>query len=167
VKVAREIFPDATVGHLFGGNPDGKAKRDPLKEEHLWNYDENGKIIRQGSNRPDFSIAVARNVVEVLRGNSYDSDGAGNPTDREATAHDRIKAKTPGEKMVMLEKQGPGMTEQEFRKNAREACRDAFTELREDWERRGELNKPASKIPENYDGPDSARRARDQRKKFK
>lgn len=165
VKVAREIFPDATVGHLFGGNPDGNADFDALKEEHLWNYDENGKFVRQGSNRPDFGIAVARDVVEMVRGNTFDSDGAGNPDDREATARDGIKAKTPGEKMVMLEKESPEMTEQEFRKNAREACRAAFTELREDWEKRGEFKKPASKIPEDYNGPESARRAEDQRKR--
>lgn len=165
VKVAREIFPDATVQHVFGGNPDGDSKVEALKEEHLWNYDENGKFVRQGSNRPDFGIAVARNVVEMVRGNTFDSDGAGNPDDREATARDGIKAKTPGEKMVMLEKQGQEMTEQEFRKNAREACRAAFTELREDWEKRGEFNKPASKIPRDYKGAESAQRANDQRKR--
>ncbi len=163
VKIAREIFPDATVEHLFGGNPDGRADRDALKEEHLWNYDENGKFLRQGSNRPDFGIAVARDIVEMVRGNTFDSDGTGNPDDRETTARDGIKAKTPGERMVMLEKQGPAMTEQEFRRNAREACRAAFMELREDWEKRGEFNKPASKIPKDYKGPESARRARDQR----
>jgi peptidoglycan hydrolase-like protein with peptidoglycan-binding domain len=163
VKIAREIFPDATVEHLFGGNPDGRADRDALKEEHLWNYDENGKFLRQGSNRPDFGIAVARDIVEMVRGNTFDSDGAGNPDDRETTARDGIKAKTPGERMVMLEKQGPAMTEPEFRRSAREACRAAFMELREDWEKRGEFNKPASKIPKDYKGPESARRARDQR----
>ncbi|MCW0236141.1 MAG: peptidoglycan-binding protein [Ferrovibrio sp.] len=164
MKVAREIFPDASVEHLFGGNPGGNIDKTALKEEHLWNYDENGNIVRQGSNRPDFGIAVARNVVEMVRGNTYDSDGAGNPTDREQAARDGMQAKTPGEKMVMLEKQSPEMTEQEFRKNARDACRAAFTELREDWERRGEFAKSAPKDSVKYDGPDNARRARDLRK---
>ncbi|WP_185973706.1 peptidoglycan-binding domain-containing protein [Ferrovibrio terrae] len=165
VKVAREIFPDATVGHIFGGNPEGDADIEALKEEHLWNYDENGKFVRQGSNRPDFGIAVARDIVEMVRGNTFDSDGAGNPDDREATARDGIKAKTPGERMVMLEKRGSEMSEQEFRRNAREACLAAFIELREDWEKRGELKKPASKIPKDYKGPESAQRAKDQREK--
>lgn len=101
----------------------------------------------------------------MVRGNTFDSDGAGNAADREVTARDGIKTKTPGEKLVMLEKQGPEMTEQEFRRNAREACRAAFTELREDWEKRGEFEKPASKIPRAYDGPETAQRAKDQRKK--
>ncbi|MFZ5530551.1 MAG: hypothetical protein ACOY4U_05820, partial [Pseudomonadota bacterium] len=75
--------------------------------------------------------------------------------------------KTEGEQMAMFEKQGKHMTAEEFRRNVRNVCRDTMEKLRNDWNRRGELQKPPSKTWRDYSGPDSARRAeelRDQRK---
>jgi hypothetical protein len=166
-SAAREIFPDAEIAHVFGGNLQGGIGRKSLKEEHLWQYDKEGEKVRSGSRRPDFGILVARSVVEMVRGNTFDSDGKGNPVDRESAARDDIGGKTEGEQMAMFEKQGKHMTAEEFRRNARQICRDAMEKLRDDWEQRGELQKPPSKTSRDYPGPASAQRAqklRDSRK---
>ena len=102
---------------------------------------------------------MARSVVEMVRGNTFDSNGKGNPVDRESAARDDIDSKTEGEQMAMFEKQGAHMTTEEFRRNAREVCRDVMEKLRDGWERRGELQKPPSKTSRDYPGPASAQRA--------
>ena len=167
MDIAQEIFPDAEITHVFGGNQDGNADRDSLREEHLWQYDENGNRVHRGSRRPDFGILVARSVVEMVRGNTFDSDGKGNPVDRESSARDDIGGKTEGEQMAMFEKQGKHMTADEFRHNVREVCRDKMEKLRGDWEQRGELQKPPSKTWHDYPGPASARRAKELRDRRK
>lgn len=167
IDIAKQIFPDAEITHVFGGNEDGQVDNDSLPEEHLWQYDEEGRKVRSGSRRPDFGILVARSVVEMVRGNTFDSDGKGSPVDRESTARDDIGKKTEGEQMAMFEKQGKHMTAEEFQRNAREICRDAMEKLRDDWEQRGELQKPPSKTWRDYPGPASTNRAqklRDSRK---
>jgi len=167
IDIAKEIFPDAEITHVFGGNLDGNVDEKSLKEEHLWHYDNEGNRVRRGSRRPDFGILIARSVVEMVRGNTFDSDGKGNAVDREGEARDDIGGKTKGEQMSMFEKQGKHMTAEEFRRNAREVCRNTMEKLRDDWEQRGELQKPPSKTSRDYLGPDSARRAKELREKRK
>jgi hypothetical protein len=153
VEAAKTIFQDAGVTHKYGGNQDGKAKLKANPEEHLWNYDESKKAVRAGSNRADFSILIARNVAAMMRGNTYDSDGAGNPTDREARAADRIRQKTPGDVFAMFEKRPVGMTDDEFRRKARDICRDAMEKVRDNLKELGEFRKPPPKVPGEYSGP--------------
>lgn len=160
VEAANELFPGAEVEHVFGGNRGGDANEKAKAEEHLRNYDDEGNPVRTGSRRPDFTIAIVRGVVEMVRGNTFDSDGSGTPTDREAKARDSIQEMSPDEKLAMFEKRNPNMTAAEFEENAKKICRSVMEEVRADWERRGELDKPKTATLKDYLGPANARRAK-------
>ncbi len=159
LKELKAVLPEATITHKFGGNPDGIVGQEPKAEEHLWQYNEAGDKVRKGSNRSDWSILVARNIAEMMRGNTYDARG-GKPAERESSSESRIKEKSPNEEIVMVEKRNPGRSEEEFRRDVRDVCRAAGERIRAKWDREGEFKKPAPKVPAEYDGPDNAQRAR-------
>lgn len=159
LKELKAVLPEATITHEFGGNLEGRVSRGVKKEEHLGVYSKDGKPQRKGSNRSDWSILVARNIAEMMRGNTYDSKG-GKPADRESNAATGIKEKSPNEEFVMVEKQHPGRTEEEFRRDVRNVCRAAGERIRAKWDREGEFAKPAPKEPAEYEGPENAQRAR-------
>lgn len=164
IEAAKREFPDAEIRHVYGGNQEGKSERRRLKEEHLWEYDEKGKKVRRGSRRPDWGIVIARNIVEMARGNTVDTKKNGEPSTREAGAEQGIKEKTEGEKMSVIAKTKARMTEEEFRANARKVCTNTMKELHMDWTRRGEFEKPAPQQPGDYAGPASARKAAERRR---
>lgn len=159
LKELKAVLPEATITHEFGGNPNGKVGKEAKKEENLGEFDEHGNPVRKGSNRSDWSILVARNIAEMMRGNTYDSKG-GKPADRESNAETRIKQKSPNEEFVMVEKQNSGRSEEEFRRDVRDVCRAAGERIRAKWDKEGEFKKPAPKVPAEYGGPENAQRAR-------
>lgn len=162
LKELRAVLPEAAIEHAFGGNPRGEAKEEASREEHLWEYNDAGNKVRKGSNRSDFSILIARNVAEMLRGNTYDGED-GKPDERESNAEARIREKTKGEEFVMVEKQHSGRSEEEFRRDVRDVCRAAAEQIRARWDKGGEFAKPAPDNPAEYKGPDNARRAQERR----
>lgn len=154
----REVLPEAAIKHIAGGNQKGNADNEALKEEHLWEFDENGNPVRKGSNRSDWTIVIARTVATAVRGNTYDADG-GKMTDREANAEAGIRNKTEGDYMVTVEKEGPERSKADIRQDAYKACYDVAMQIRADWSRKGEFERPAPADPAEYKGPENARRA--------
>lgn len=163
LKALEDALPEAAIEHIAGGNPKGMADDEALREEHLWEFDENGDRVRKGSNRSDWTIVIARNVAAALRGNTYDTEG-GKITDREANAETAIRRKTEGDQMVMVAKQEDRRSEADIRRDAYKACYDAGLQIRADWTRNGEFEKPKPVKPAEYKGPENARRAEDIRR---
>lgn len=158
LKELRAVLPETAIKHAFGGNPEGEAEKQAKKEEHLWQYNDAGNKVRNGSNRSDFSILIARNIAEMLRGNTYDGED-GNPDARESNAETKIREKTEDEEFVMVEKQHPDRSEEQFRRDVRDVCRAAAERIRAKWDQGGEFAKPTPDRPADYDGPPNARRA--------
>jgi peptidoglycan hydrolase-like protein with peptidoglycan-binding domain len=159
LEALRDALPEAEIRHIAGGNPEGKADKEALKEEHLWEFDEDGNPVRKGSNRSDWTIVVARSIAAAVRGNTYDTQGGG-IADRESNAEDGINSKTEGDQMVMVEKHGGARSEADIRRDAYERCYKAAQEIRSDWTKRGEFKLPKPDLPAKYDGPANAQRAR-------
>jgi peptidoglycan hydrolase-like protein with peptidoglycan-binding domain len=105
LEALEDVLPDAVIKHIAGGNEDGNAENNPLSEEHLWEFDEDGKPVRKGSNRTDWTILILRNVAAAVRGNTYDTQG-GEVAGREANAEGGINRKANDDQMVMVEKHG-------------------------------------------------------------
>lgn len=157
------MLPDAFIKHIAGGNKQGIANKDPLSEEHLWEFDDDGKPVRKGSNRSDWTIVVARSLALAVRGNTYDARG-GKIADRESSAEGGINSKANDDKMVMVEKHGGARSEADIYRDAYERCYQAAREIRSDWTEKGEFKHPKPDEPADYDGPANARRARNIRK---
>lgn len=158
-----DVLPDAAIKHIAGGNLRGNAKDDALKEEHLWEFDDDGKPVRRGSNRTDWTILILRNVAAAVRGNTYDTQG-GKVAVREANAEGGINTKANDDKMVMVEKHGGTRSEADIRRDAYERCYKAAQEIRSDWTKKGEFKQPKPDEPAKYEGPANARRAREIRR---
>uniref|UniRef100_UPI00311D5598 hypothetical protein n=1 Tax=Ferrovibrio sp. TaxID=1917215 RepID=UPI00311D5598 len=163
LKAAEEMFPDAEVTHRSGGNFQGRADLKRLVEEHMWNFDEDGGKVRTGSRRPDFGILIARNIVEMVRGSTVDTKANGEATSREGAAKRDIESMSPVEKLAIIAKSKPGMSEAGFRAEARKVCMDTMKQVRLDWEKRGEFDKPVPDVLPDYDGPQNAREAKKRR----
>ncbi|MFN3399457.1 MAG: peptidoglycan-binding domain-containing protein [Ferrovibrio sp.] len=162
LKALEDVLPEADIKHIAGGNQEGIADKRDLKEEHLWEYDEDGNKVRKGGNRSDWTIVIARTVATALRGNTYDAKG-GKVTDRESNAESGINNKADDDQMVMVEKHGGARTEADIRRDAYERCYDAAQKIRSDWTEKGEFKLPKPDKPADYDVPANARRARDVR----
>lgn len=165
----RDVLPEALIEHIAGGNPEGDANETAQSEEHLWEFDEDGNRVRKGSNRSDWTIIIARTLATAVRGNTYDAEG-GKITDREANAETGIRTKTEGDHMAMVEKQGPNRSVADIRRDAYKACHDIGMQIRADWAKQGEFERPAPADPADpadpaeYDGPANARRAKEIRR---
>lgn len=158
LKALEDALPETAIKHIAGGNPEGNAGKEALTEEHLWEFDEDGEKVRKGSNRSDWTIVIARTVATAVRGNTYDAEG-GRMTDREANAETGIRNKTEGDHMVTVEKEGPERSKADIRRDAYKGCYDVGMQIRADWARNGEFEKPQPDKPAAYDGPANARRA--------
>jgi hypothetical protein len=158
LKALQDALPEADIKHIAGGNQAGIADERDLKEEHLWEYDEDGNKVRKGSNRSDWTIVIARNIAAAVRGNTYDTQG-GKVADRESNAESDINTKADDDQMVMVEKHGGARTEADIRRDAYERCYEAAQKIRSDWTKKGEFEQPKPHIPAEYEGPANARRA--------
>jgi hypothetical protein len=163
LKALRDVLPEADIKHIAGGNLEGKAENRDLKEEHLWEFDEDGNKIRKGSNRTDWTAVVARSAAVALRGNTYDTQG-GKVADRETNAKGGINSKAGDDHMVMVEKHGGARTEADIRRDAYERCYEAAQTIRSDWTKKGEFEQPKPDQPAEYKGPANARRAEEIRR---
>jgi peptidoglycan hydrolase-like protein with peptidoglycan-binding domain len=163
LEALQDVLPEAKIEHIAGGNPIGKADNRYLKEEHLWEYNEDGDQVRKGSNRSDWTIVIARNAAAAVRGNTYDTKD-GKVTDREANAESGINTKADDDQMVMVEKHGGARTEADIRRDAYERCYDAAQKIRSDWTKKGEFEQPKPDQPTEYKGPANARRAQEIRR---
>lgn len=163
LQALEDVLPDAVIKHIAGGNEDGVAENDPLSEEHLWEFDDDGKPVRKGSNRTDWTVLILRNIAAAIRGNTYDMQG-GEVAGRESKAESGINRKANDDKMVMIEKHGGTRSTADIRRDAYDRCYKAAQEIRSDWTKKGEFKRPKPDVPAEYDGPANARRARDIRK---
>lgn len=163
IEALEDVLPDAVIKHIAGGNEDGVAENDPLSEEHLWEFDDDGNPVRKGSNRTDWTVLILRNIAAAIRGNTYDTQG-GEVAGRESNAESGINRKANDDKMVMIEKHGGTRSTADIRRDAYERCYKAAQEIRSDWTKKGEFKRPKPDVPAEYDGPANARRARDIRK---
>jgi peptidoglycan hydrolase-like protein with peptidoglycan-binding domain len=163
LEALRDALPEADIEHIAGGNWEGEANERDLKEEHLWEFDENGKQVRKGSNRSDWTIVLARSAAVALRGNTYNTQG-GKVADRETNAESGINNKAGDDHMVMVEKHGGTRTEADIRRDAYERCYEAAQKIRSDWTKKGEFEQPEPNEPARYEGPANARRAKEIRR---
>ena len=159
LEALETVLPEAVIEHIAGGNKKGDANKDPLSEEHLWEFDADGNPVRKGSNRSDWTIVVLRNIAAAVRGNTYDTQG-GKVADRESNAETGINSKAEDDQMVMVEKHGGTRSEADIRRDSYRRCYEAALKIRSDWTKRGEFDQPGPDVPAKYDGPANARRAR-------
>lgn len=166
LKAIREELPGFSVTHVFGGSQDGKEET-YRKEEHLSNYDEEGNPVRSGSRRPDFTFEIARSIAMRARGNTADVNAGGSITNREARAETGINDLTQGDRTAVAKKAPKGTHPDDIREEAKKFCRDLAANLRHDFEKAGEFDRPAPAKPAEYLGPASARKAAERRAKGK
>lgn len=157
---AVDLLPGFTVTHVAGAlDPYGE----PVPEEQMWKYDENGNRLLSGFRRPDFSILLARRVALMLRGNSYDSYADGRPKPREENARNDIQSMSPDEPFLMIEKLRNASSREEMKAEADKLCREILTKVRDNLENEGEWDQPQPEEPATYKGPANRQAADDKR----